>query len=102
MGQFFAQINTAAPPIYFSLFRNDRPIFSHVYLGDLCGNVTNVKSVDIFDGHEGWDTRNFTVCIAPKGDDAPKCHWLSDTYGAIEKAIPIDQIGLEKIRDLDQ
>lgn len=77
----------AAPSITLSLLRNGEPYLSNVMFGGDCFGGPSVTRVELSDGLNGWDTRQLTVCIAPRGT----CEFLSETYSAISKSIPIDQ-----------
>lgn len=46
-------------------------------------------SVKISDGLQGWDSRQMNLCVA--GTKGQSCKFLSETYGGISKANPIDQ-----------
>ena len=65
----------------------NRPFLKDVTFGDDCFGGPAVYRVELSDGLNGWDTRQMTVCTSPGVD---QCKFLSDTYGDIIKAIPID------------
>ena len=86
----------AAPQIKLSLFRNGIPILDKVIFGNDCFGGPTVVSAEITDGLQGWDTRQMTICFSPK-EDAPRiCEFLSETYDAISKAVPINQIKVDE------
>jgi hypothetical protein len=63
----------ASPTIYFSLFQGKERLLNQVALGDACGNLPNVRSVDVFDGREGWASWTWSVCVSPQGDAPARC-----------------------------
>lgn len=77
----------AGPSITLSLLRNGEPYLSNVTFGSDCFGGPSVTRVELSDGLNGWDTRQLTMCIAPR----ERCEFLSETYSAISKSIPIDQ-----------
>lgn len=81
----------AAPQITLNLVRYGIPILDKVIFGDDCFGGPTVLSTEITDGLQGWDTRQMTLCLSPGSDSPKKCEFLSETYGAISKAIPINQ-----------
>ncbi len=78
-----------APSITFSLYKDGELMIESVILGNDCFGRPSVQSVEISDGLQGWDTRQMTLCVA--GNQKSSCKFLSETSGAISKAIPIDQ-----------
>lgn len=76
-----------APSVTLTLLRDGKPFLKNVTFGDDCFGGPSIYRVELSDGLSGWDTRQMTVCTSPGVD---QCKFLSDTYGDIIKAIPID------------
>ena len=84
----------AAPSITLSLYKDGELIINKVIFGDDCFGGPSLMSVEISDGLQGWDSRQMNLCVA--GNKGQSCKFLSETYGDISKAIPINQ---QKIND---
>lgn len=80
-------------PIILSLYKDGSPIIDNVTLGGNSSGRTSVQSVEISDGLQGWDSRQMTICWG--FDSNQSCKFLSETYGDISKAIPINQDKLD-------
>lgn len=80
-----------APNITLSLFRNGQPILENVTFGSDCFGGPTVIGAEITDGLEGWETRAMRLCLSRAGAAPPMCEYLTETNGAIAKAVPITQ-----------
>jgi hypothetical protein len=78
-----------APSITLSLYKDGELMIDSVIFGNDCFGRPSVRSVEISDGLQGWDTRQMIVCVS--GNLKDSCKFLSETYGDISKAIPIDE-----------
>lgn len=81
----------AAPQITLSLLRDGTPVLDKIIFGNDCFGGPTVVSAEITDGLQGWNTRQMNLCLSPKSDMPRLCKFLSETYGAISKVIPITQ-----------
>jgi hypothetical protein len=79
----------ASPSITLSLSRDDKSYLKNVTFGGDCFGGPSIYRVELSDGLQGWDTQQMTVCTS---SGASHCTFLSETYGAISKTIPIDQL----------
>jgi hypothetical protein len=82
-----------APEIFFSLFRNGKPMLDDVVFGYSCFRHQSVKNITIQDGRPGWYDRRLEICPL-SGDD--KCKYFFDRDGSGKFPVdPINEKGLE-------